>query len=389
MPTPISKSPPIFQAQWPKEPPCSLKKICYKVMRVVWNILSVIIFPIGLIRLTIWWVKERAFLLGVVPGGMGLQKEEDVPESFYQLVKLILHGIFFPHYYKTKMIPEGNALVKEFGGNHIAFKTPDGAHLKGAFFPGEKHPEKVILYAFGNGMQWENEHHSFPGAFNGLRTLHPLGTSFMMVNPRGVGHSRGSSYEKGYAFDTYSAYEYLIKTKGIDPENILLVGFSMGGAYGTCGASLIQKKYPNKKISAINIRSFSDLRTEIQNVLYNKHWLLSTARVVAKCLVFDMNVEKYWRSLKGKKCIFYHSRDQVIPYVASLAKTILEKPDGTKVFKMHEHGDDNPHMRGFCSSEERVLKEKIVEILKLGEEDISIREGHLHCNLEQPLQVSV
>jgi dienelactone hydrolase len=128
--------------------------------------------------------------------------------------------------------------------------------------------------------------------------------------------------------DIYTAAEYLIHKKGIDPEDIVFAGFSMGGANTTKGASLIQEKYPEKKIKAININSFSSLHLEIQTVLKNKGILAAIGRLGATLLALDMDVKKDWDSLNGEKVIFYNPKDPLIPHPAQLATAVQKKPIG-------------------------------------------------------------
>lgn len=353
-----------FEAK-PPEVPWTCRRLCEKVMRVFWDVFSIIVFPIGIVRLVIWWIKDRAFLLGVVPGGRGasiwktwnqLPIHDEMPNfrKFWEIAKFYLHVLFFPYYYNDKAKLAGDKLIKEYQGTRITIKSADGAALQGAFFPG-KNRQKAIIYAVGNAQQWEFTERE-------LKDFKELGVSLLMVNPRSTGESTGSCYEQGYALDIYSAYEYLIHKEGLDPEDILLVGFSMGAAYGTCGASLIQEKYPDKKIAAINLRSFSDLHLETQELKL----LGSILRLGARVLSFDLNVKEAWGKLKGKKCIFYHKEDRIIPWNASLAKAVAKTGDHTKIIQMHTHKHPyGHHLRPFCPTETELLFAQIGEMLKI------------------------
>lgn len=365
----------VFQAKWPKEPPCSLKKICCKIMRVVWNILSVIIFPIGLIRLTIWWVKDRALRLAIVAGKPDFQGG-GFPKTYCGLAKEAIGRVLSPQSYKPNRASEGTTLLREYGGHRVEFKTPDGAHLEGAFFPG-KESEKVILYAFGDGEQWDHLDRR-----RQLSLLKPMGASIFMINPRGIGaeKSRSWCYEKGYALDIYSAYEYLIKRKKIDPENILLVGYSMGSAYGACGAALVQEKYPNKKINLISLRSFSSLQREIKvltgRVLHAMAWMIG----------LEMNPHQALKKLKGKKIIFYNGKDPIVPYPASMAKAALKASTTSTIVKMHQHmHSDSPHIRPLCKKERSELYGQIRELLKLKTEEEDLEDPARFC--DEPLDL--
>jgi len=371
MSTPISNQTPVFQAQWLQEQsgdPPGFVNCCKKIFKAVFDVLSIVIFPIGLIRLTIWWIKDRAFALAICPGKVDQYKLQY--EGICGFIKKFIYTLYSPNWIKSDMTQVGNLLKETHRGEAVRYKSPDGAEIDGVFIPGNRAREKVILYGFGNGMTWET-------SGDAVERLKPMGASIMMINPRGVGESTGWRYGKGYALDIYSAYEYLINEKGIDPQDILVMGNSMGGAYGACGAALVQEKYPDKEISAINLRSFATLHHEVQSVLDGSGVVPFLLRTLSKGVGFDMNVQEAWDKLKGKKVIWYHQKDQVIPYeTASLAKSVKEsRSTQTKIVSMHHHFEDAEmwpadlirigfyHNRPFCSKEQKFLYDQIGEIL--------------------------
>jgi|GEM_PF-2483199 len=303
----------LFQASWPERLDPALKSLASKVGNIFWNIISVMIFPIGLIRLAGHYIRNITFRC-IVPGIPTL----DAPLfSQWDMTKLIARFLFNPDICKTDLTEYGKFQLKRLKGESVQFTAPDGAQIDGAFVPG-KHKNKVILFVGGNAEQWET--------LNWHEILEPTGASLLFLNPRGVGVSMGSRNSEGYALDTYASSEYLIHQKKIDPENILFAGFSMGAANTTRGAALIQEKYPDKKIQAININSFSSLENEIYEIL----GLFGYPGLIAsKLLGLNKDVKKAWDSLKGKKVIFHNPKDPVIPYLAQLATAVKQKPVGT------------------------------------------------------------
>jgi len=312
MPAPIEPKLP-FQASWPKSQDPALKSLASKVGNVFWNIISVVIFPIGLIRLAGHYLRNITFRC-IVPGIPFL----DTPvRTYWDLTKVIARFLFNPDICKTDLTEYGKFQLKRLKGEPVQFTAPDGAQIDGAFVPG-KHKNKVILFVGGNAEQWET--------LNWHDQLKPTGASLLFLNPRGVGVSSGSRNSEGYALDTYAAAEYLIHQKEIDPENILFAGFSMGAANTTRGAALIQEKYPDKKIQALNINSFSSLENEIYAVLGTFGY---PGFLASKLLGLNKDVKKAWDSLKGKKVIFHNPKDPVIPYLAQLATAVKQEPVGT------------------------------------------------------------
>lgn len=51
----------------------------------------------------------------------------------------------------------------------------------------------------------------------------------LAVNLRGYGESDGGPSEKGLYQDARTMFNYLVNDKGIDPSNIIIHGYSMGG----------------------------------------------------------------------------------------------------------------------------------------------------------------
>lgn len=316
--TTISSHLPIFQAEWPKKFDPKFESILQKAGRIFWNIISVIIFPIGLCRLVYAYIRDLALRVAV-PGNV------DIPSanSYWEVAKHVVRFIFHPDNYKIDHTARGKAAIKEEKGEAVSFLTPDGAKIDGAFFSG-KNPKKVILYIGGNMEQWEVSN------FFGLKSL---GASVLVLNSRGVGNSKAPwpRYENGFALDVYTAAEWLVHNKGIDPEDMIFVGFSMGGANTTRGAALIQEKYPDKKIKAVNINSFNSLENLIDSIFSSIHPLSIAARWGAKILQFKMDVKKDWDSLKGEKYIFYNPNDRIIPRPAQLATAVKQRPVGTSL----------------------------------------------------------
>ncbi|NGX37102.1 MAG: hypothetical protein K1000chlam2_00252 [Chlamydiae bacterium] len=304
------QSSPIFQAAWPKALDPAFKNILVKIAQFI---LKIVLFPFIFVRRLL---RNYVFHI-IIPG-------QPVDCTW-----------------------EGKSLLQKYGGQSIQLKTPDGATLDGAFFPG-KNPKKAILYATGNCHQWEL-------LDDKLQELKPHDTSILIINPRGVGKSsKGTESEEGYALDYYTASEYLIKQHNLDPENILSIGFSMGGATTALGAALIQEKYPDKKISAINICSFSSLQLTIQKVLGKWGTL---AKFGSMLLGVDMHVKEAWDKLKGERCVFFNPEDGTIPTSASLFQAVKDNSKGRCYLYEMLHIPD--HSRPFFKDELEILNAQI------------------------------
>lgn len=346
-----------YEAKWPEKLNPALKSLAHKVARVVWDLLSIIIFPIFLARMAFKWLKNKVLRV-IVPGNIDKDLHLIKFKTTWEWIKAICLFLTNSEHFKINRDAEGKKLLSDHGGHSLTLTTPDGVKLDGAFFPG-KIKDKVIIFAKGNTGQWENHTQK-------LAELLKLNTSLLMVNPRGVGKNKGHRSEEGYALDIYTAYDFLIREKKFDPNEIVLVGFSMGGGYGTCGAAITQDQYPEKEIKVMNINSFSDLQTEVETMLQGRGLLKFIGRIAAQVLRLELHPKKAWDKLKGEKWIIYNPKDEIIPKPASLYRAVKSKPVGTtKVIKLHGTDTSHEHHRPFYEDEIEAMHTALLSMLKI------------------------
>ncbi|NGX39877.1 MAG: hypothetical protein KR126chlam1_01214 [Chlamydiae bacterium] len=318
-----------------------------KVVRFVWNLLSVIIFPIGLYRIASSYIRDRIFsrlLSGAI----------EYPTSLIEYAKCTFQVLFNRQTQKNDNKEKdykkwGEDVLEIWNGTPLTLTAADGAILNGAFFPGETHPEKAIIYLGGEKEKWEEQSLT-------IMDLQTPGTSFLVFNPR-----TDKRYERGYALDVFAAYQFLIKEKTIKPEDILLVGESMRAAIGVSVAALVQKEYPNEKISAVSIFSPSDLNLRIDQLHPKRAGICSRiARLASRMIRYDFYPEKGWETLKGAKWIFRKPTTQSDAEKASLQVDVDKASWIVTTSK-------KAHMKGFFWSDESTVLEKLIipEILKL------------------------
>ena len=173
--------------------------------------------------------------------------------------------------------------------------------------------QRWLLFFNGNGIAYENN-------LNNLQTLsEDLGINMYTGNYRGVGYSEG--YPQGgkdLVLDGFAMLQYLLN-KGILPKNILLHGWSLGGAVALKIASFYS-------VNLCHDRSFSKIENVIENLLP-----AGISTLAAKGLKFSAwsfgDLAKIYESLKGKKFIIYSPEDGIIKPPASmhhaLGKNIL------------------------------------------------------------------
>lgn len=82
---------------------------------------------------------------------------------------------------------------------------------------------KVVLFLHGSGSSAEEQASAIRNRYQ------KRGIDMLAVNLRGYGESDGGPSEKGLYQDARTMFNYLVNDKGIDPSNIIIHGYSMGG----------------------------------------------------------------------------------------------------------------------------------------------------------------
>ena len=83
---------------------------------------------------------------------------------------------------------------------------------------------KVVLYLHGNDGNVSTN-------MDGVAGLRELGYSVFLIDYRGYGASGGGfPSEQGVYRDAQSAWDYLVRERGVDPANLVIYGHSLGGA---------------------------------------------------------------------------------------------------------------------------------------------------------------
>ncbi len=108
----------------------------------------------------------------------------------------------------------------------IGVKTWQGTteRLHAWWLPGRKGDEQVLLHLHGNGGNMSYN-------LDTLSVYQNLGFSILSIDYRGYGRSEGKFPTEAEVYrDAQAAWDYLVTTRGISPENIFLYGHSLGGA---------------------------------------------------------------------------------------------------------------------------------------------------------------
>ena len=365
----------VFQADQPKsipaKEPAKGESLAYTAGH---SLFSLIFFPYGIYRLAKAGCKKLAdYVAYPTPGAAHSNRK------------------------KRKEFRE--KLIKEHRGEEVSAKTPDGHKINGTLCRGTK--KKVVIYCIGRGEYFESGQ-----VFNRIHNITEQvdDINLLLFNPRGVGENEGTSSAEGAALDLYSWFQYLVKEEKIDPNDIVIYGHSLGGAYGTLGAGLIQQEYPDAKINLLSDRSFCDYEETIQQVaskLLKSIKLLETHpeirekiekivhQIIGGLVNFSgwkvqvrqgkeeeiLTVEKALKSLKGRVCLVYNKEDEQVSPSCSVYKQVQKKCADEqlpgkpirciKLFEPKENVSNRPHSRYFSSSEEIEIVDELKAMFNL------------------------
>lgn len=150
------------------------------------------------LALILWWFQERLIFPGQVSQGQGWAKVDPGPGE--ELVR-------FP-------LPSGERITALFG----KALGPDG----GTAAP-DPRSRPTILFFYGNG-------NCIRSAKDIQVFLRRLGANVLMPDYPGYGMSEGRPGEASFALAAESALDHLLARTDIDPNRIVIGGFSIGGA---------------------------------------------------------------------------------------------------------------------------------------------------------------
>lgn len=198
--------------------------------------------------------------------------------------------------------------------DRIGIKTADDVildcfciiHPRQLDFPPEE--QKWILFLNGNAVPYEQ---NLP---NLAKLSEDLGINILTGNYRGVGCSEGfPTSTKDLVHDAEAMVQYLLD-KGILTSNILVHGWSLGGAV----ALKIASHHP---VNICHDRSFSKIENVLLQMLPIGLSHLATGYLMTSNWSFG-NLTEHYLSLKGRKFFIYCPEDGIIPPQTSLFYTL-------------------------------------------------------------------
>jgi hypothetical protein len=125
--------------------------------------------------------------------------------------------------YPRPRLDLGDWVASELEHEDVYFTSADGTKLHGWYVP-HPSPKRAVLYCHGNGEYV---------AFNGDLAAHlrdVLEASVFVFDYRGYGQSEGTPHEAGCIADGLAAQRWLAERIGTTPEEIVVMGRSLGTA---------------------------------------------------------------------------------------------------------------------------------------------------------------
>ena len=200
----------------------------------------------------------------------------------------------------------------------VTFRTDDGLKLTGWYVPAEN-AQMTVLFCHGNGGNMTHR-------LDSLNILNELGLNCFIFDYRGYGKSRGKPSENGTYLDARAAWKWLTKTKGIEPENIIIFGRSLGGSIASYLAVEVK---PKGLIIESSFTSYIDIG--------KKFYPYMPVRLFA---AFSYNTIDYIRRVNCPVLIIHSRNDEVIPFEFGLRlyDAANEPKEFVEIFGTHNDG---------------------------------------------------
>jgi len=224
-------------------------------------------------------------------------------------------SIFFP----TREIFD---TPKAFGFDYedIYIKTEDGQTINAWFIPAKNNTNLTILFSHGNGGNISHR-------IDKITILRNLGLNVFIYDYRGYGKSQGKPSEEGIYLDIQAAYNYLIKEKGLKPDDIIAYGESLGAAVNVNLASQV-------KLKALILEGIFSNAKDMSKEVYP---FLPVFLIRSK---FD-SLSKIKQITMPK--LFIHSKDdEIVPI--HLSKKLFNAAPGEKTFTTIAGGHNTCHI---------------------------------------------
>lgn len=156
--------------------------------------------------------------------------------------------------YYPELGRETHATPRDHGLDYepLTLLTPDGERLDGWFVPKELARASVLIL-HGNAGNISHR-------LDSIAMFHRLGYSVLIFDYRGYGRSTGQPSEAGLYRDAQTAWDHLVRQRGLPPGRIILFGESLGGAVA---AWLAAREHPGALVLSSVFTSVPELAADL------------------------------------------------------------------------------------------------------------------------------
>lgn len=221
-----------------------------------------------------WLLFSRVFFPPLLVWGLAKFIGNWLLGGFISRLVLPAQDMLFGWHYQGHLdrFAEETNKTEKLQAKRIQVHTHDGARLDTIEFS-PKHilpPEKrqYLIHLTGNAMCCEE------GLSEMREHAHELNCHVIGFNYRGVGQSSSRPYSKDDLITDTIAQVQRLLDQGVDPENITLKGFSLGGAIGTLAAKHFHDR--GLKVNIFNDRSFSTITNVAVGQIRKANWGLQS-----------------------------------------------------------------------------------------------------------------
>lgn len=187
---------------------------------------------------------------------------------------------------------EATPLAYGLAFEQVTVATADGERLAAWWVPSERAAGTVLIF-HGNAGNISHR-------LDYLRMFNRLGYASLIVDYRGYGQSTGSPSEEGTYRDAEAAWDWLTKTQGIVPGDVVLLGESLGGAVAAWLAARVE---PRGLVLASTFTSMPDLGAQVYPFL--------PVRLISR---FSYNTRQAVKAVKAPVLIAHSRDDDIIPF---------------------------------------------------------------------------
>ncbi|MEE4217839.1 MAG: alpha/beta hydrolase [Xanthomonadales bacterium] len=206
----------------------------------------------------------------------------------------------------------------------VSLTTSDEERLHGWYIPAAD-SRGVLLFFHGNAGNISHR-------LDSIRIFHELDLDILIIDYRGYGQSTGHTTEQGTYLDAQAAWDYLITSRRVPADQIIIFGRSLGGAIG---AWLSVQNTP----AAVIIESSFSSGVDMAHRLYP----FLPVRLITR---LKYPVVDYAARLNCPVLVVHSRDDEIIPF--DMGQAIYAAAKQKKTFL--ELGGD--HNNGFLISQE-------------------------------------